>query len=238
VIDALRRLLFRYPDLDQRGTGGSDRNSFPTGSLLYGEPTMLAKRKDLHARTFIACCPRLMPTAGRMPRHLGIHPASCLSKTRTPCSCQTDRATIGSIASATSWSTRRSGCSSWYSANYNSLWVNGTARLLTDDVLRERFSVNDKPARAVLKVMPTQVFFHCGKSPIRSRIWEPAHWPDRAGLPILGVAPADQIKRSKPLLSRPCWLRALRSVSTSGESTGYFMWHMPDAFSFPHARRR
>ena len=75
-----------------------------------------------------------------------------------------------------------------------SLRVNGTARVLTDIALRERFHVNGRPARAVLEVTPSQVFFHCGKSLIRSRIWEPAQWPDRTGLPSLGIALADQIK--------------------------------------------
>jgi hypothetical protein len=60
-------------------------------------------------------------------------------------------------------------------------------------MLSGRFSVQGKPARAVLEVTATQVFFHCGKSLIRSRIWEPAQWPDRTGLAGLGAALADQI---------------------------------------------
>jgi len=69
--------------------------------------------------------------------------------------------------------------------------VNGTARLLTDDELCKRLSMQGKPARAVLEVKPTQVFFHCGKSLIRSRLWQPAQWPDCTGLASLGVALAD-----------------------------------------------
>ena len=57
-----------------------------------------------------------------------------------------------------------------------------------------RFSVQGKPARAVLEVTAHQVFFHCGKSLIRSRLWDPAQWPDRSGLAGLGAALADQIK--------------------------------------------
>jgi uncharacterized protein len=75
----------------------------------------------------------------------------------------------------------------------HSLRVNGTARLLTDESLCKRLSMQGKPARAVLEVKPTQVFFHCGKSLIRSRLWEPAQWPDRTGLASLAVALADQI---------------------------------------------
>ena len=50
-----------------------------------------------------------------------------------------------------------------------------------------------KPARAVIEVTASQVFFHCGKSLIRSRLWDPAQWPDRTGLASLGAALADQI---------------------------------------------
>ena len=76
----------------------------------------------------------------------------------------------------------------------HSLRVNGTARLRTDAELRARFAVQGKSARAVLEVTAQQVFFHCGKSLIRSRLWEPAQWPDRTGLAGLGAALADQIK--------------------------------------------
>jgi hypothetical protein len=46
----------------------------------------------------------------------------------------------------------------------------------------------------VLEVTAAEVFFHCGKSLIRSRVWEPSHWPDWTGLASLGAALADQIK--------------------------------------------
>jgi len=38
-----------------------------------------------------------------------------------------------------------------------------------------------------------QVFFHCGKALIRSRLWQPQAWQGTAGLASLGVALADQI---------------------------------------------
>jgi uncharacterized protein len=48
-------------------------------------------------------------------------------------------------------------------------------------------------AESHLEVTPSKVFFHCGKSLIRSRLWDPAQWPDRTGLSNLGAALADQI---------------------------------------------
>jgi hypothetical protein len=75
----------------------------------------------------------------------------------------------------------------------HSLRVNGTARLLTDEEACKRLAMQGKPARAILEVTASQVFFHCGKSLIRSRLWDPAQWPDRTGLASLGAALADQI---------------------------------------------
>jgi uncharacterized protein len=75
----------------------------------------------------------------------------------------------------------------------HTLRVNGTARLLTDPAVCARFSVNGKPPRAVVKIMTEQVFFHCGKALIRSRLWKPDGWQPNSGLATLGAALADQI---------------------------------------------
>ena len=75
----------------------------------------------------------------------------------------------------------------------HSLRINGEARILTDATLCARFAVNGKPARAVVEVTTRQVYFHCGKSLIRSKLWSPEHWPSREGLESLGRAIADQV---------------------------------------------
>jgi uncharacterized protein len=173
-------------------------------TAFYGEPTMLAKRKDLnyidvHASAFIARSPFLVlstadadgwPDAsprGDAPGFVSVEDPHTLLVPDRPGNNRVDSFSNLMV-------NPKVGMLFLIPDQPYSLRVNGTARLLTDNVLRERFSVNGKPARAVLKVTPMQVFFHCGKSLIRSRIWEPAHWPDRAGLPTLGVALADQIK--------------------------------------------
>jgi PPOX class probable FMN-dependent enzyme len=75
----------------------------------------------------------------------------------------------------------------------HTLRINGEAHLSSDSALCARFAVNGKPARAVVQVAARQVFFHCGKSLIRSKLWSPEHWPSRDGLATLGQALADQI---------------------------------------------
>ena len=75
----------------------------------------------------------------------------------------------------------------------HTLRVDGTARLLVDQATCARFSVNGRPAVAVLEVTTAEVFFHCGKALIRSRLWKPSAWPSTDGLASLGKALADQI---------------------------------------------
>jgi uncharacterized protein len=75
----------------------------------------------------------------------------------------------------------------------HTLRVNGRARLLIEPAICARFSVNGKPARAVVKIVTEQVFFHCGKALIRSKLWKPEAWQPTSGLATLGAALADQI---------------------------------------------
>lgn len=75
----------------------------------------------------------------------------------------------------------------------HTLRVNGQARLLTEPATCARFSVNGKPARAVVRIAAEQVFFHCGKALMRSKLWKSEAWQPTTGLASLGAALADQI---------------------------------------------
>ena len=66
--------------------------------------------------------------------------------------------------------------------------------------------------QAVLEVAASEAFFHCGKSLIRSRIWEPSEWPDRPGLARLGAVLADQINSIDLAIAETWLLKASRSV--------------------------
>lgn len=66
------------------------------------------------------------------------------------------------------------------------LRINGTARLTADPDLCARLHVEDRPARAAMIVAVRQVYMHCAKAFIRSKLWTPAAWPARAEMPTLG----------------------------------------------------
>ena len=53
------------------------------------------------------------------------------------------------------------------------LRVTGTARIVVDPALCERFTVNGKDPRSVLVIDVEKVFFQCQKALARSRLWSP-----------------------------------------------------------------
>jgi PPOX class probable FMN-dependent enzyme len=74
------------------------------------------------------------------------------------------------------------------------LRVNGTARILTDEALRAQHAINGKPARAVVEVTAKSVYFQCGKALIRSGLWQKEKWPSLEGMASFAEAIADQVE--------------------------------------------
>jgi PPOX class probable FMN-dependent enzyme len=72
------------------------------------------------------------------------------------------------------------------------LRVNGKAEILDDPNLCARLGVDGKPARSVMRVAVREVYFHCAKAFLRSRLWEPAAQQDRKGFPSFGQILTDQ----------------------------------------------
>ena len=73
------------------------------------------------------------------------------------------------------------------------LRVNGTARVTTDRALLEPLAADGKVPHVGVVVAAEEVFFHCGKPLIRSKLWDPAAKVERSAFPSLGKVLADQI---------------------------------------------
>lgn len=76
------------------------------------------------------------------------------------------------------------------------LRVNGRARITTDRAVLEGSAVAGRLPLSGLLVTVEEVFFHCGKALIRSRLWDPGRRADRALLPGLGRIIAEQMGRA------------------------------------------
>jgi PPOX class probable FMN-dependent enzyme len=52
------------------------------------------------------------------------------------------------------------------------LRINGRAKIVRDDALREQFAINGKLPSLLIAVTADEVYFHCAKCVIRSNLWE------------------------------------------------------------------
>lgn len=69
--------------------------------------------------------------------------------------------------------------------------VSGTAQVVMDEDLRAMMEVNGHLPDLALVVHVKEAFFHCGKSMIRSRMWNPDMWESIDGLPSYAQALKD-----------------------------------------------
>jgi PPOX class probable FMN-dependent enzyme len=67
------------------------------------------------------------------------------------------------------------------------LRINGLARISADPALLESHAHQGKLPRTVIVITVEEVFMHCAKAVVRSRIWDPAAQIDRNDLPSMGT---------------------------------------------------
>jgi len=73
-----------------------------------------------------------------------------------------------------------------------SLRVNGVADVSLDPALLERWTVNGRHPRSVLRVSVREAFLHCGKAILRAKLWDESAKVDRSVLPSYGQMLKDQ----------------------------------------------
>lgn len=78
------------------------------------------------------------------------------------------------------------------------LRVNGRARITTEAELLAPLAVQGKAPKAGLVVEIEEVFLHCAKSLVRSKLWEPESQLPGANLPSVGRMMGDQIEGLDP----------------------------------------
>ncbi len=63
------------------------------------------------------------------------------------------------------------------------LRVNGRACVSADPELLERLERVGKPPRTAIVIEAEEVYAHCPKAFVRSRLWDPESWPAAGSLP-------------------------------------------------------
>jgi len=80
----------------------------------------------------------------------------------------------------------------------DTLRVNGTARIVEDEEKADKAKVRGKAPKVGILVEVNEVFLHCAKAFMRSKLWDPSSIQDRADFPTLAnmileqVAPPEQ----------------------------------------------
>jgi uncharacterized protein len=81
------------------------------------------------------------------------------------------------------------------------LRVNGRACVTSDPDLLARLSPVGKPPRTAIVVRADEVYTHCPKAFIRSKLWQPESWPDAASYPAVAEAAFAHVSRRIPSLT-------------------------------------
>ena len=86
------------------------------------------------------------------------------------------------------------------------LRVNGDARITVDAGLREKLAVDGREPQSVIVVSVKATYMHCAKAFMRSDLWKPETWYDRATLPTLGQIMRDQLAVADSAEATDRWL--------------------------------
>jgi PPOX class probable FMN-dependent enzyme len=75
----------------------------------------------------------------------------------------------------------------------HTLRINGAAQIVADGDFFDDMAVYGKPPKLALLVNVAEVYFHCSKAFVRSRLWQPEAWPVAANMPSLGQIMRTQV---------------------------------------------
>lgn len=81
----------------------------------------------------------------------------------------------------------------------DTLRVAGKARIVKDSAISKRHAIKGREPLLALVVDVEEVFMHCSKSLIRSRLWQPDHWPARKTAPTLAEWVIEAVDREQTL---------------------------------------
>ncbi len=176
---------------------------------VMGHPSQVVLKKhitalDHHCRAFIAKCPFVLLASadgeGRMdvspkgdpPGFVQVLDDSTLAIPERPGNRRAD--TFSNLLQ-----NRQVGLLFLIPGKQETLRINGTAIIVRDQWLRDAMAIFGKTPEFAVVITIQEVFFHCAKCVIRSRLWDPRHWPDLAGVPSLAQAIVDEAKLKETL---------------------------------------
>jgi hypothetical protein len=154
---------------------------------LYGEVSPIARRKDItildaHCRELIALSPFCLVATSNAAGQCDVSPkggepgfVQVLDEKTLAIGDATGNRRVDSLRNIVE--NPHAGLLFLVPTMGETLRVNGRARITTDPALLRPFAVGKPPKLAVV-VEVEQVFLHCAKALVRSRLWQPDTWPE------------------------------------------------------------
>ncbi|MDI5977158.1 MSMEG_1061 family FMN-dependent PPOX-type flavoprotein [Amycolatopsis magusensis] len=90
----------------------------------------------------------------------------------------------------------------------DTLRVNGAAQLVTEAPYLPRMAVEGVVPVLAVEVRVQELYSHCGKAFLRSKLWDSASWPDRGEVPTAGQLARSQLGTHIPARMIDAALRA------------------------------
>jgi PPOX class probable FMN-dependent enzyme len=81
------------------------------------------------------------------------------------------------------------------------LRLNGQACVTARPDILERLSPVGKPPRTAIVIRADEVYTHCPKAFIRSKLWQPESWPDESAYPSTAEAAFAHVSRRNPSIT-------------------------------------
>ena len=91
------------------------------------------------------------------------------------------------------------------------LRVNGDAQLRDESTLLEMFADLQNPPKVVIRIKVREVYLHCAKAFMRSKLWSVESQVERSVLPTLGKMICDQIGLLEPVETQEQMLARYRA---------------------------
>jgi len=92
------------------------------------------------------------------------------------------------------------------------LRLNGAAEIRDDDDLRELFIVRERLPATVLLVKVNQIYLHCAKALMRSKLWDEDTKIERSQFPTMGQMISDQTSSDTPVESQEDMIERYKQV--------------------------
>jgi PPOX class probable FMN-dependent enzyme len=87
------------------------------------------------------------------------------------------------------------------------LRINGTAYITAEKEIFELFSPEKKPLKTAIIIEPIEIFLHCAKALMRSKLWSAEAQIERSSFPTMGEMLKDQLNAPEPAESQKAMLK-------------------------------